>query len=886
MAIGGNEANAAGPTRARRRNSGSMKRQRGAGNPTPLHLVDYRQKQADLSTHTSLLPVEVSPNATRTSKKLRKPPHQTLVKEVTCKMNGSLGSLGSLFGLGSLSSSSHNDMPSTRRQQVAKDDPNAELNNSSEHSIQLEKVFDDKGTAPTSGQDRDNTTNTKEQIITFAHLSVTRSKKDEEKIKFLVRNPDIVRAVQLALEDTRITAAARQRRRRTQRVIKCHIPHDRFKLPKQIKMVQTQRDSMHASTSNLQPRPSLEGRSLHAIDEANESQSASIMSSSSRRSKNSFLASRTSMLSSCGSFASFGSDEDEEGRKEQEDDDDEATSFAGSFASSAVETSVAESTAVESPVAESSKTVVADTVAAVTLSIKEDDESEAETAYAESETEGAYAESEAETAYAESGTEGAYEESETEGAYEESETEPAYDNGDAEKSHAELSISILDLDEDDSSDEETDDEGEESESYTENASIASGYLAREDPIADSDTEGEESIMTSCTEGSSNNGLKYGGLSVYLSSHSRQPMGNPKKKLNDSYTATSVTDDVTSISHSNQSDLFSVRTSSTNRTSRTNRTSNSAPGLLSSRGGGNDSLSSMKSELDESAHGSISSSRGSFRMTELSRASSAPFEQSRSSSAPFDGSRRSATSGGNLGNLHNPYLLRSSSSIYGDSDADDSTVGSAVDHRRRRPARRSSRVGGVPLERGEEESAPAIIPRSNTPQGLKRRGSIARNKSGDLVEKRALRADAQPMLPPRSTSRGSSLEDGSIANGSTDKTSTKGGRRGGVGRSRSMAMESSSATSRSNTRRGIARAKSGQRESFMGGSKIKRWDDSAANKSGQGLSLLERHLNESSAKAKQRPKRRPTAVQQASTHQSVASMSVASLQRMLTNEKKS
>lgn len=910
MAIGGNEANVA-PPRARRRNSGSMKRQRGGtgSSTSAVLLVDYTQTQADLSHHPSLLPLEVLVNSTNKQNQKQqnlKTPKETLEKETSVKHGhgsfGSVGSLGSLFG--SLSSSSHNDVPSARKSKAKDSSSSSDLGNCSEHSIQLEKVFAPPQCSGGSSSNMINndTSNESNEHITFAHLTVTPSTSDEDKIQFHIRNRDMIRAVQQALEDTRSTRL-RQRRLRTHREIKCHIPHDRFRLPKQVQMVQTQRDSLHASTNHLQPRPNLEG--LQAIEEGGSENSHDGSMYSSRQSRKSRMGTsnsihhgssrashlNASLLSSCGSFAldsveSFENASasehlepqdtpavkellESESANDSDYDSDDAESEVPSFA----ESSLASRSVAESTVLASDNTSV----------VAEDNDG--------TETEGVCEESETEPVC--ESTERAVEVSE---AQEDDDTRAGEDSISVipygHTKTEEDSISIIHGSDDEEESLYEDSESEYSESDDEAVSIISGYSAstrQEDPIADSETEGGESVATSCTEGSSNNGLQYGGLSVYLSTHSarRVPTGKSKKTNSDSITATSVTEDVTSISHSNNTSLHaststsidasnqsSVKTSSTNRTSRTNRTSNSAPGCLLKSGNDSQnslcSMSSQKSELDESCvrtRCSDSSLRSTLRMVDLSRASSAPLDNSRLSK--------------NSGNM----LVPDASSVFGD---DDVSIGS-VDHRRRRSSRRSSLVGGVsppPDKRGLLPSKSAIIPRSNTPQGMKHTTLLRQSsRVGDTNEKRSLRSDVgRSQIPPRKNSRGgSSLEDSSTA-----KTTTKSRR--GVSRAKSMAMEASSATHHSSStggpsRRGVARAKSGHRDSFLGGSRIKKWDDSAANRSGHGLSLLERHLNEGAAKAK-RPKRRPSVSQKqvaAAHHQSVASLSVASLQRMFSKD---
>jgi len=857
MALGNSSDHSATalPLRAIRRNSGGVKRPRTSAKQedTALKiLVDYRRQQANLTGHTSSLPIEVlvSSKAANTYnqrakynpkiKSLR--PKETLEKENTCaNRRGSFGSqLGALFG-----SSSHGENKSARRGSNGKD----ELSVSSEHSIQLPEVFgnssmptstrrrssssqgskQNNGAArrtSTGSQDSNQTDPSLPEKITFETLKVEISSREEDKIQFLLRNPDVVRAVNQALEDTRATRVVK---RRTKREIMCHIPHDRFRLPKEIRMLQKHRGSLNSNSSasshhskQQQQQQQNRQQQLQSIEEASESPSLhSCRTSQHSRVSVSLLASKNSMLSSCGSFAGDSSESDEES---------ECSTFAGSVTSSSVTTKT---------------NVAAENVATIlTTSIHGNDDDTTET-----ETGAGHEESESETAY---DTEVAVED-------EQDETETETEAGADDYTEAgEESISLAPRD-DESEEEYSEDEDDETNS------MVSGYSSYIGPVEDSETntEGEESVLTSNTEGSSEVGVKYGGLSVYLSTHScaNDPVCGGMKKSTDSYTATSVTEDVTSISQSNQSlslgssNQSSVRTSLTNRTARTNRTSNSAPGMLSTKErGSNSSLSSIKSELDESEHStsrhpnfSYSSSRSSLRMEDLSK-------QTRASSAPLEVSRLSGAI---------PLLGGDASSVFGGESDCESSVVSGSDHRRRRSRSRSSSLLRSAMEPLQLRENKAIIPRSNTPQGMKR-DSILRKESGHVSENRVLRTDVGPMLPPRTSSTGSE-----------SSQSRRSRRQRGVARAKSN-MEASSRTNSSKTRRGAVRTKSGLCDSFMGGSRIKKWDNSTANRSGHGLSLLERHLTEGSAAAKQtRPKRRPSRAQ--------ADLSVASLQRMLNKE---
>jgi hypothetical protein len=305
--------------------------------------------------------------------------------------------------------------------------------------------------------------------------------------------------------------------------------------------------------------------------------------------------------------------------------------------------------------------------------------------------------------------------------------------------------------------------------------------------------------------------------------------------------------------SSKGTLSSCRTSSSHATNKTNRTSSSAPCTLL-RVDSCSSLCSTKSELDTSVH-----SRHSLSMEDLSR-------QSRASSAP--GIEGPVASRRRLSLMLGEKSCATEASEYSDrSGADDSSVGSAVDHRRRpKPTRSRSSDDlnqSVRFRGGRRRGPPGgvgvdglgLIPRSNTPLG-----TLLRTRSGEIGV-RSKPSDARPRPLPRLKS-----------NNSMD-SSFKGSSRRTPARSHSMLGTSSNGIDRS---RGVNRTKSGHRDSFLGGSKIKKWDASVANKNGHGLSLLERHLNDESAKAKKRVTKR----QKPSTSSRSSAPSIVTLASLL------
>ncbi|CAB9523020.1 expressed unknown protein [Seminavis robusta] len=610
-----------------------------------------------------------------------------------------------------------------------------------------------------------------------------------------------------------------------------------------------------------------------------------------------------------------------ESETEEVETDADSARASSSIASSTIQGSVASSTANGSLADRStaysvSESTIADSVAAVVTSLlddgADDEEEEEELTETEFTYEGSNAALVADDDDDDDVTEFAHEDDDVSEFAEEDDTEAAYDEEAASFREvvAEFDESEAALDETETGEAEEPIEyasevGEENTSkltngqprrqlseiredadgptdITERSTHESDAGSTRDGAEEPQTDGEDSCLTNNTDNSSQHNLTY-GLSVYLSNHSPRRECSSRglvKKADCGDSKTCMTASETSVSRSTNGCMdesaqtsntnktgsskgtnATLRTYSSHRTAGTNRTSNSAPGALlttSDRNHSCRSLSSTRSQLDESIH-----SRSSFSMDDLSRASSAPVEESR-------GSRRRRRPSLMLAESSRDTDV-SGSSLITESEADDSTVGSSVDHRRRRPPRLSRSRSSDDLQpstqtrsrRGSTRGPPMIrdksglIPRSNTPQG-----TLLRTRSGDLSGRPKGSSDARPRMPPRLASRDSSMG-GGLA-GSSRLT-----------RSRSMMGASSSGMDRS---RGLTRSRSGHRDSFMGGSKIKKWDSSSANKSGHGLSLLERHLHEGTAKAKKKSRggRRTSVASRSHLQPSVASLSVPSL----------